>query len=250
MARIIPSPYIAVRLPALASRSPIIMRGLAILFNSLSSTRRQIWSAGALELKIDNVMALSVTGVNTQNSANAWVDAVDLEPQAPGGAIANVNVTIDDLRYNDTTSDSGASANNTWMGDQSVRTANATGNDAVQWTPLSGANWQNVASATFDGDTAYNYSSTATQQDTYDFGALQNTITTIAAVQITYAARKGDDAGSRSVKSVIKISGTSYFGNTYSMPSTYAYFTDLWVIQSGNVTELDAKRCEWRGLWH
>lgn len=193
----------------------------------------EIWpvingSTGSVTVHVNGVNACTVTGVNTNFAgANAWWDSFGIRCNNING---NPTINIDDLYYCDTTTGAGLTPCNTFLGDCRVQTLFATGNDAVQWTPLAGSNWQEIAETAMDADTSYNYSSTPGQQDTLDFGALAGTITTIFGIQLTYAARK-DDAGARSVKSIVKIAGTSYAGATYSLPDTnYAYFTDQWIL--------------------
>jgi hypothetical protein len=193
----------------------------------------EIWpvinaTTGSVTVRVNGVVLASVTGIDTKITSNLWWDQMGIASQTTGGL--NVDTQIDDLYYCDTTTGAGLTPCNTFLGDCRVQTLFATGNDAVQWTPHAGSNWQEVAETAMDSDTTYNYSSTPGQQDTLDFGALAGTITTIYGIQLTYAARK-DDAGARSVKSVVKVSGTSYFGSTNSLPDgNYAYFTDQWIL--------------------
>lgn len=200
----------------------------------------EIWpvidaSTGSVTVHVNGVTVAAVTGVNTVFSetsypfitANAWWDAMAMRAYNISGS---PGMCIDDLYYADTTTGPGLTPCNTFLGDCRVQTLFATGNDAVQWTPLAGSNWQEVAETAMDSDTSYNYTSTPGQQDTLNFGALAGTITTLYGIQLTYAARK-DDAGARSVKSIVKIAGTSYAGATNSLPDdSYAYFTDQWIL--------------------
>ena len=116
-------------------------------------------------------------------------------------------------------------------------------------TPLAGSNWQEVAETAMDLDTSYNYTSTPGQQDTLNFGALAGTITTLYGIQLTYAARK-DDAGARSVKSIVKIAGTSYAGATRLAPRRQLRLLHRPVdFESEHRTELGDQRRQRRGLW-
>lgn len=213
--------------------------GAGVLLGSTSNNAyaRGVWnfvefwvnidgSTGFVKVYVNSVLVLNITGVNTQKSANASWDI-----NAIGGPGVTVDpVKFDDLYYCDTTSGPGVTPCNVPLGDCGVRTLFATGNDSVQFTPLANANWQEISEVAMDSDASYNFSTTPGNQDTFAFQPLANVITTIYGIQITYAARK-DDVGARSMKSVVKISGTSYFGTTNSLPDTaYAYFTDLWVL--------------------
>jgi len=189
----------------------------------------EIWpvingSTGSVTVNVNGQTIASVTGANTQATANASWDVLTFTSQNAGTFL------LDDLYYADTTTGAGTYPCDSFLGDSRVDTLFATGNDAVQWTPLANANWQEVASVQFDGDAAYNYTTTPTDQDTYTFGALAGTISLIYGLQITTAQRK-DDSSARSTKSVAKVGGTSYFGATNSLPNTtYTYFTDLWIL--------------------
>ena len=181
-------------------------------------------STGSVVVNINGVTVASISGANTQNTANAWWDTLAIR------TYNNVSLALDDFYYADTTTGPGTYPCDNFLGDSRVATLFATGNDAVQWTPLTSTNWVEVSEVAMDSDTSYNSTATPGDQDTYTFGALSGTITTIYGVQITTAQRK-DDASPRTTKSVLKISSTDYYGTTNSLPtSTYAYFTDLWIL--------------------
>lgn len=184
-------------------------------------------SAGILEVRVRNQVVASASGLNNQYTANAWFDGTQFTVTPLSGFDS---LSIDDLYYCDTTTGPGLTPCNTYLGDVAVKTLFATGNDSVQFTPLTGSNWSEINETAMDSDTSYNYSTTATNQDTFTFQPLEATITTVFGVQLTFAARK-DDALARMIKPIVKISGTSYAGTTYSIPDTnYAYFTYLWVL--------------------
>jgi hypothetical protein len=184
-------------------------------------------STGSIKVNVNGVTMVNQTGLNTQATANAWWDEMTANPN---GQVGVATINIDDLYYADTSVGAGTYPANTLVGDSKVVTLYANGNDSVQWTPLAGANWQEISEIAMDSDVSYNYSSTPGQQDTFTFGALQNTITVIYGIQLTFAARK-DDAGVRTVKSDVKISGVNYYGANHNIPdTTYAYFTDQWIL--------------------
>ena len=186
-------------------------------------------SAGVIDVHINGVSVTSVSGVDTQATTNAWFDSADFLLVPP----INTQTFIwrDDFDYCDTTTGAGATAANTFLGDVRVATLFATGDDSVQWTPNSGSdNFSRINEPAMDSDTSYVSTSTATDQDTYDFEPLINTVGTIFGIQLTVAARK-DDAGSRVIKQVLKSGGTTDFGADNALPDvTYAYFTDQWIL--------------------
>jgi hypothetical protein len=185
-------------------------------------------SGGVLEVRKGNVVILTVSGVDTQQTANAWHDRMDLG--LPGALFSNVYATIDDLYYCDTTSDPGATPNNTYLGDVGTRTLFTTGDGTVQWTPNSGANnYSRVAETAMDSDTSYNATATPGNEDRLSHQPIVNVIALIYGVQVTIAARK-DDVGPRVLKTGLKSGATTSYGANHSLPDSYAYFTDMWIL--------------------
>jgi len=111
----------------------------------------------------------------------------------------------------------------------SVDTTFPVSNGAVQWTPLANSNWQEVSEIAMDSDTSYNFSSTPGQTDLFNMGALRAATSVVLGVQVTGAYRK-DDATARQVAQQIKSGATQSAGTTNSIPSGYAYYTDLFVL--------------------
>jgi hypothetical protein len=185
-------------------------------------------SSGYVTVKMNGVVLKSVTSVDTQSTANAWFDVVDFQP-SPLDLFRIAQIDLDDIRYNDTATGPGGFAADGFLGDARVATSFVTGNNAVQWSPLSGSNNQMVDEVAMDSDTTYNYSSNAGDEDTFAFQPITNTIGIIYGVQLTFAARK-DDAGSRVVKPVLICGGTTDYGADHSLPDTYAYFSDVWIL--------------------
>lgn len=185
--------------------------------------------AGFVQFWVDGVSVGSAS-ITTQQTGNAWFDVVDFAASPFSGL--GSTVYLDDFYYNDTTIGAGLYPCNGPVGDSRVVTTFATGNDAVQFTPLAGANWQEVSEVAMDSDTSYNFDATAGHQDTFTFGAIESTINTFYGLQVTYAVRK-DDAGAHTMEGVVKISGTSHYpasANAIPAGSTYTYFSDLWIL--------------------
>lgn len=194
----------------------------------------KIGSSGSCEVRINNEVVLTFSG-NTVGPATTGSP-----PVSPGSTWdimsftgSNINgsgqTQVDDLYYCDTTVGPGSFPADAPLGDCRVSTLFAEGNDTVQWTPLANTNWQEVAEIIFDGDTTYNYTSTPGDQDLLNFQPLEATTALIYAVQLTGAYRK-DDAGVRTLKQALKSGTTTSFGTTYSLPDSYVYFSDLWVL--------------------
>lgn len=86
------------------------------------------------------------------------------------------------------------------IGDNKIETIRPTGaGTETDFTPSAGANWAAVDDAGQDGDTTYVESSVDGEQDTYGFGNLGSTPTTVHAVVVNVCA-KNSDAGAISVE--------------------------------------------------
>lgn len=176
-------------------------------------------SGGTVELKINDVTEVTVGSADTQNGGTAVFSHIRVGQVAPGTGNGGTPVSLDDLVFND---DQG-SVNNGFLGDVRVQalTPTGTGNSA-QFTPSTGSNWQNVDEATSNSDTDYNSSSTANHIDSFATGDLTPTAGTIYAVIGTFFARS-DDAGSHTIKPLVRISSTDYpLGSGTSVSSSYA----------------------------
>jgi hypothetical protein len=199
----------------------------------------EIWAnisgSGFFKAYVNGVLLASFTG-NTRGPAqstspfaqpNLWWDQVGFQLTNVGGSSL---MQVDDLYYGDTTVGPGVHACDQPIGDVRVATLFPIGNNTVQWTPLSGTNWQMVDEVAMDSDTTYNSTSTAGNEDLLNFQSLPSTVTTIYALQVTGAYRK-DDALSRTIKQAVKSGVTEAYGANYSIPDTsYAYFTDLFTL--------------------
>ena len=179
-------------------------------------------SGGIIEVLGPDGTLLSLTGQNTQNTANAWADIMDL--------YANTTIIIDDFYYNDTTTGAGLVPANSYLGDSSTVTLPPIGNDAVTWTPFALSNWNEVSELAMDSDTSYNFTSTVGNEDRFNFQAITAALSTVYAVQVTGAYRK-DDGGTRTIQQSVKSGSTEVYGASHNIPDTnYAYFTDMWVL--------------------
>jgi hypothetical protein len=112
------------------------------------------------------------------------------------------------------------------LGDVRCLTLFPVGNNSIQWTPLANTNWQEVSETAMDGDTSYNFSDTAGQQDLFNFQALSGVINQIVAVQIKGAYRKSD-AGQRTAAQQLVSGATQVAGATTYFGLSYQYVTDL-----------------------
>jgi|SRR3990167_662169 len=193
-------------------------------------------STGSAVLRINSVQELSVSGVDTKNTANASADGVQL-----GG---NGQMYFDDLYV----CDDNGSVNNDFLGDIRVEAILPSGaGNSAQWTPSAGANYENVDETPPDEDTTYNSSLTPTNLDLFAMANLVSTSGSIKGIQTLRYTRK-DDAGARIIRRAIRTGATNYFGSNESISlQTYAYFheivennpntTNPWTISEVNAIE-------------
>ena len=180
-------------------------------------------SAGTVELRINGSTVASATGLNTRNGGSGVINGFQL---GYGPNTANGHAfhgTFDDIYL--CTGDGGI--NDDFRGDCKVECLFPTGAGAeTQWTPSTGANWENVDDATPDGDTTYNASNTVGQTDTYTMAGLTSASGLIYGVQKMEYARK-DNAGTRSIAPVLRISGTDHVGVSSSLGASYGYVREI-----------------------
>lgn len=179
-------------------------------------------TTGSAEVKVDSVTWVTDTGVNTQNTANAFMQTITWQ-----GIVNTGNVFIKDIVFIDTTT----GVNTNYLGDINVGVYFINGSGAnTQWTPNPGANqnYQNVQDGIThtgtwpDGDTTYNSSSTAGQLDDYAHQPLTLTGTIYAVVHVSYLRK--DDAGARTVDQYIKSGATISLSPDISLGNSYLYY--------------------------
>lgn len=192
---------------------------------------------GEVEVRINGVQDLLVTGVNTGSPGTySFV-------QLQGYFTQN----YDDMYIVDRS----GSTNNDFLGDVRVETIFPTGAGAhTDFTPSAGSNWQNVDEATPNDDSDYNASGTPGDIDTFALGNLATLAGSVLGVQINNRWRK-DDAGSRSMRRVIRTGGSDFEGADVSLSDSYSSSRDLlelnpdtaagWTIADVNALEAGYK---------
>lgn len=177
-------------------------------------------SAGSVEVKVNGTTVLTVTGADTQQSANNYCTAFGLSYWT---GLGTPDLYMDDVYV----CDSLGATNNDFLGDVRVETLMPSGaGNSAAWTPSTGSNYACVDETTANGDTDYVSSSTVDQTDTYAMGNLVTTSGTIKAVQYVLEARKAN-AGSRSVAAVARIGSTDYAGTGQQVLDLYRFLTEV-----------------------
>jgi len=196
-------------------------------------------TVGQVELRI-NGTTVDITTAASLNTGSSNLDAVQL------GNVSGTNFDYDDVYVVDT---SGSAPTNTWLGDSRVETLAPDGNGAsTAWT---GVYTDIDDSTSHDSDTTYINSSTPGDRETATLSDLAVGTGTVYAVQANVVARK-DDAGSRTIAPVLRISGTNYDGTTTAgLGTDYTDYTQLydrldpvgnaWSIATVNAMEAGVK---------
>ena len=179
-------------------------------------------STGTVDIRVNGSSWLSLTGQNTQATANATANQIQL---GGGGNSTNAfTADFDDLYICDGT----GAANNTFLGDCRVQATLPNGaGHSTQFTATGAAsNWQCVDQSAEDGDTTYVSSATAGQIDCYTFGSVTPTSGTVPFIQTMIVARK-DDAGTRTIADVISNGTTNSIGTNVNIGTTYAQYLTI-----------------------
>jgi hypothetical protein len=204
-------------------------------------------TAGTVDIRVNGVSVLSLTGQNTRNTVNTawnvfqlgWADAV-----ANTVSSTNRNIDYDDLYVLDGT---GSVPWNAFLGDIRVDPRNMTAAGATTgWTPLSGSNWDNVNDTAPNDDTDYTTTATVGATDTFVAQDAPSPGAAIYGIQHCLSMKK-TDAGTCLVAPIVKLSGGSDTPGTDIAPgTTYAYGLQVAMTKpgGGNWTEADFNNAE------
>jgi len=176
-------------------------------------------STGSIEVLVNGITRLLLTGIDTKVTANAYANAVRLAAAGSGG------VLIDDVYIND---GSGAEDNDFW-GDVKVYPVLPTSDSAAgnSWTPSTGSDkFATVDEAAQNGDTDYISSTTPGDRQLFGFAPFAG-LGAIKAVQLSAFVRK-DDGATREVKLTARPGSTNHDGAVQAVPSSYARKAESW----------------------
>ena len=168
-------------------------------------------TTGAYELRVNGSAWIGPTSsANTRASVNNYANQVYLN-QFSGDHRTDDFYVLDD---------SGSVANN-FLGPSKIITLfpNAAGN-YDDWTGNYADNFANLNELIGDGDWSFNQSLTAGHKDSFGFDDIATG--TIHAIQHAILARQ-DAGAARTMRSLLRISGTDYTGTTQSVPGTHQY---------------------------
>lgn len=205
-------------------------------------------TVGTVDVKVDGASWISLTGQNTAAAGGTTADRVAF--RAGGSSGTSTARFFDDTYVLDGT---GSAPTNDFLGDCKVECIRPSGNgNSSQLVGSDGNSTDNyllVDETTPNGDTDYVESSTVGNKDTYVFGDLATTTGTVYGVQVNPYARK-TDAGSRSIVSVARLSGTEADGAAKTLSTSYLFLPDVretkpgggsWTITDINNAEFGVK---------
>lgn len=168
-------------------------------------------TTGSYELRINGDTWISATGVDTQNTTNAYISSM----RYMGGG----NVTYwDDLYICDTL----GTTNNDFLGECAIETLYPTADNAVAFSRSGGTtNYENVDESYADDDTTYTYSATLNAEDLFDYGNMTATNAgTVFCVSPNIMCRK-ETAGGRKIAARAKSGANNTTGSSQTVAANY-----------------------------
>jgi len=175
-------------------------------------------SSGIVDIRIDGVQVINLTGANTQQGATTTIDIFEFN-----FGLGGVHMFMDDFWILD---GNGGSPQDTFLGDVHVDILLPTGaGNASDFTPSAGSNWENVDDNPDDIDVTHNTTVTAADIDLYTYPALP-TISggdTVISVKVVALPRKLDGALAE-LKFLTRPVATDRFGaDTFVLQTDYRY---------------------------
>jgi hypothetical protein len=195
-------------------------------------------SAGTVDLRVNGVSKLSLTGQNTRASANSSANQIQFGGGSPN---ASWHIYIDDLYLCDAT----GSTNNNFLGDVRVECLfPSTEGSEIDLTPSTGTdNSANVDETSPNDDTDYNSSTNPGDRDKYGMTDLVSTIGSVLAVAVNSMDRK-DDSGTRTHSHILDSLGVESVGTAFSPTTTYSNHQTIYESKPGGgaltITDVNA----------
>lgn len=200
-------------------------------------------TTGSCEARVAETVWVSVTGVDTCNTANQFANNIFNLIGAN-----QVGHFYDDLWL----CSSAGTQNNDYLGDCRIETLYPTGAGGVTaWTPSAGSNWAAVDEATANDDTDYVSATGVGDKDLYAFGNLVTSTGLVRAIQPVLTARLAT-AGSRTLAATTRTAGVDVDGpNIPLLSSSYLQYNKIqelnpntglpWTIAEINAAEFGMK---------
>jgi hypothetical protein len=185
-------------------------------------------TVGVFNVYVDGVQVLNLTSQDTRNGVPTTVDTVQFGSGGTNGTTNGFTQLVDDLYVTNTA---------TKLGERRVETLYPTSDVTQVWGRSTGAtNYTLVDEAQVNGDTDYVQTSAVNDRDTYGFGNLTGSPTTIDAVQVTAFAEK-TDATARSIALQVISGVTTSDGANFALAASYGRFERLMTVDpNGSIT--------------
>lgn len=185
-------------------------------------------STGSYTLKINEVVELTASGVNTRNGGSGIINMVLF------GGGGGTTVDIDDVYFCDTT----GSTNNDFLGDIKIESLTPTSDSTpLTWAPSTGSTHYNLLDEVPpNDDTDYVTTSGVNFDDVFGFSNLTTVSGTVLGVQINTYDRK-TDAGGVNILHLMRIGGIVYTGLQFAQQDTYIYHSGIIEKNPGTVAD-------------
>lgn len=197
-------------------------------------------SAGSIELRIQGAPWITLTGINTVATANAWVNGWGV-----GGHVRYTNVVI----YNESGDEPII-----WTPETMIYSDRPSGPGSLtDFTPSAAPNWGCLDEVPNNGDTDYVLAAAAPASDLYACpAALVPAGSIVYGVGVELDARK-DDAGVNDLAALLKSGVTTAQGaSTFNLTSVYARYRQVWTqdpntaapftVAAANAVEIGQRR--------
>lgn len=178
-------------------------------------------STGSVTVKVNTVTKIALTNINTQFSANPWIDTYAYASTNEGGGCL-----FDDAYICDNT----GSQNNTFLGNVRASCAFPTGAGASTDFSIGGSeptNWQAASNNKID-DSSYVFDDVVNDKDLYTMQSISN-LGSIFGVQVKGFYRQ-DNATQRFAQNVLKSGATTTMGGIYATNTTYGMQKDIYEL--------------------
>ena len=184
-------------------------------------------SIGTYELRVNSVNVLSDTGVNTQETANAYLNRICFYGDP---IIGTTSFFFDDVYILDTT----GTKNNDFLGTMKVVMISPTADTAeVDFTPSEVDNYDGVDDGVTVDDATYNESTTSAHQDIFEYADTTD-IRLIAGLMVCTEAKE-TDANDFTLKTLVRSNSTIHTDVAQALTSSYTIITRL--LEDDPVTE-------------
>jgi hypothetical protein len=208
-----------------------IARGGTVIATSAAVLSTGIWhylelkvtidpTAGSYELRLNGETILSATGVDTAESANAYADKFAIGQSS----ITTGYVSFDDIYV----LNNAGTFNNDFLGDVAVFTRYPTSDEAVSFTPSTGAANYPLVGQVSTGDADYVSSATPGDTDVYGLSPLSTPSTTLVVAGVAVGARGWKtDAGDRTARVNLLSGSSTLSGATIAITASPMWFEKI-----------------------